>query len=76
VVHGNEADTMNERVTDLEINVTHLQRTVQELHEVVWRQQQTIDVLVEELQAMKSQYLQAFPSPVKEPEQEEPPPHY
>ncbi|ABB30267.1 SlyX family protein [Geobacter metallireducens RCH3] len=67
---------MNNRITDLEIHVTHLSRTVHELNDVVYRQQQTIDRLEAELKGLREQALAAAPSLVRKPEDEEPPPHY
>jgi uncharacterized coiled-coil protein SlyX len=67
---------MDDRLTDLEIGQMHLERTVSELNEVICRQQLVIDRLEEELQALKEQFLSVAPSLLKEPEEEEPPPHY
>ncbi|CAG0995612.1 SlyX family protein [Geobacter sp.] len=67
---------MENRITDLEIHVTHLSRTVHELNDVVYRQQQTIDRLEAELKGLRQQVLAEAPSPVGKPEDEEPPPHY
>jgi uncharacterized coiled-coil protein SlyX len=67
---------MDNRITDLEIHVTHLSRTVQELNDVVFRQQRTINRLETELKGLREQVLAEAPSPVRKPEDEEPPPHY
>ena len=67
---------MDDRITDLEIHVTHLSRTVSELNDVIYRQQQTIDRLEAELKGLREQVLAEAPSPVRKPEDEEPPPHY
>jgi SlyX protein len=67
---------MGERLTDLEMNYMHLERTVQELNDLVYRQQQTIDRLEEEMRALKEQLLTVAPSLVQAAEDEEPPPHY
>ena len=67
---------MEQRVTDLEIHVTHLEHTIQELNDVVFRQQRTIDRLDEELKGLREQLLAVAPSPLGTPEDEEPPPHY
>lgn len=67
---------MDERLTSLEINFMHIERNLQELNEVVYRQQQTIDRLVEELQVVKAQVLADTFEQMKKPEDEEPPPHY
>ena len=67
---------MDERLTNLEVTVTHLERTVQELNEVVISQQQSIDRLEKELRVLREQMLAVEPSLVKSPEDEEPPPHF
>lgn len=67
---------MKERIIDLEIHVAHLESTVQELNEVVFHQQQAIDRLDGDLKRLREQLLEIAPSPVKRPEDEEPPPHY
>ncbi len=67
---------MDDRITDLEIHVTHLSRTVHELNDVVYLQQQTISRMEEELKGLREQVLAAAPSLVRAPEDEEPPPHY
>lgn len=67
---------MDDRITELEIHVTHLSRTVSELNDMVFRQQRTIDRLEAELKGLREQVLAEAPSPVRKPEDEEPPPHY
>ncbi|RNC67669.1 MAG: SlyX family protein [Desulfuromonadales bacterium] len=67
---------MDQRLTDLEIHVTHLEHTIQELNDVVFGQQRTIDRLDEELRGLRQQFLAVAPSPIRKPEDEEPPPHY
>lgn len=67
---------MDDRITDLEIHATHLSRTVHELNEVVYRQQQTIDRMETELKLFREQLQAAAPSMLRAPEDEEPPPHY
>ena len=68
--------TLEERVTELEIQLTHQQRQVEELNEFVFRQQQVIDQMAGELRQIKEQLQMLLRSLVKEPEEEEPPPHY
>lgn len=67
---------MEQRLTDIETHFMHLDRSVQELNDVVYRQQQTIDRLEKELKEMHEQFLMVAPSLVRAPEDEEPPPHY
>ena len=63
-------------MVDLEIQLTHQQRQLEELDERVYRQQQTIDRLSAELRQITEQLQILLPSLTKEPEDETPPPHY
>jgi SlyX protein len=54
----------------------HRERTVLELNEVVFMQQQTIDRLEKDLSVLREQMLAVEPSLVKNQEDEEPPPHF
>ena len=67
---------MEERLTALEVTVTHLERTVQELNVVVFAQQRTIDRLEKDFSMLRDQLHAVGPSLVKNQEDEEPPPHY
>ena len=63
---------MRERIVDLEVQVMHQQRLLEELNELVYSQQQTIDRLSTEFRQLKEQ----LPSLNKNEEEETPPPHY
>lgn len=67
---------MNERLTELEVRVAFQDKTIQDLNEVVTRQQREIDRLAKELEAVKSQLSELAPSMVIPSEDEKPPPHY
>ena len=67
---------MNERLTELEVRVAFQDQTIQDLNEVVTRQQREIDRLVKELEAVKSLLVGLAPSMVIPQEDEKPPPHY
>ena len=67
---------MTVRIADLEIQLTHQQRQVEELNELVYSQQQTLEVLTAELRQIKEQLQIVLPSLTKESEDETPPPHY
>ena len=67
---------MSERLTELEVRVAFQEKTLQDLNEVVTRQQQEIDRLTKEMEAVKSQLSGLAPSMVIPQEDEEPPPHY
>lgn len=67
---------MNERMVELEVRVAFQEQTLQELNEVVTRQQQQIDRLAQELETLKVQLTIVAPSLVIAKEEETPPPHY
>ena len=63
---------MSDRIVDLEIQLMHQQRLLEELNELVYSQQQVIDRLSTEMRQLKEQ----LPSLNKSDEEETPPPHY
>lgn len=67
---------MNERLTELEVRAAFQDKTIQDLNEVVTRQQRQIDRLTQELEAVKIRLAAHAPSMVIPPEEEKPPPHY
>ena len=67
---------MNERLTELEVRMAFQEKTIQDLNEVVTRQQRQIDRLMQELEAVKSRLAALAPSMVIPQEEEKPPPHY
>ena len=67
---------MKERVTDLESRFMHHERTIQELSDIVYRQQQAIERHERELRQLRNQLRMAGPSLTKSAAEEEPPPHY
>ena len=48
------AERLPERLTDLELLFTHLERQVAELHEVILNQQRKIDLLEKQLRQMSA----------------------
>lgn len=64
------------RVVELETRLAFQEHTLQALNDVVIRQQQQIEMLVREIQALKDRMRAAAPSPVGPLEDEKPPPHY
>ena len=52
------------------------EHTLQALNDVVTRQQQQINALAREIEALKDRLRAAVPSPVGPLEDEKPPPHY
>jgi SlyX protein len=67
---------MQDRVAELEVRVAFQDKTIQELNEVVTRQQREIDRLVREVETLKVQVRALAPSPVVSRDEETPPPHY
>ena len=54
----------------------HQENTIQQLNEVVTRQQLAIEELQADFRQMMEHLRKVYPSDVKEPQEEEPPPHY
>ena len=68
------SDTGN-RIEALEIKVAHLERTAQELSDVIYRQQQHLDALLNLNRQLVSQ-LEALEGKTADPNRVEIPPHY
>lgn len=66
---------MDERLTELEIKMGFTEDLVEELNRTVFRQQQQVDALVQEIRALRQQVKSA---PTDEPHslRDEIPPHY
>lgn len=67
---------MKERITDIEIQLMHHENTIQQLNEVVTRQQFAIEELRAGFREMMQQLRKLCPSDVRDSLEEEPPPHY
>lgn len=67
---------MEERIDELELRYMHQEKTLQELNEIVCRQELAIESLKREIALLKEQSLIMNPSVTRDPDQEEPPPHY
>ena len=68
---------LTQRVTELEVLLTHMQRTLHDLDQVVIDQQKQIDKLAQQLarQTLDISRLQSASDEVRSPEDEKPP-HY
>jgi uncharacterized coiled-coil protein SlyX len=62
---------MEQRMVDLEIRYTHLQRQLDDLSQVVFQQQQLLDKMAKDLTALRSRL-----STLEGDAPQEPPPHY
>ena len=67
---------MKERITDIEIQLMHHENTIQQLNEVVTRQQLDIENLQADFKQMMQHLQKIYPSAVRDVLEEEPPPHY
>lgn len=67
---------MEERIDELELRYMHQEKTIGELNEIVCQQGLAIELLKRELTLLKQQSLLMNPSVTRDPDQEEPPPHY
>lgn len=65
---------MEQRIAELELRFTEQQELVQQLSDVVYAQQKSIDLLMSELRSMRKK-LEGEPGVVDAKEQEKPP-HY
>jgi uncharacterized coiled-coil protein SlyX len=62
---------MEQRLVDLEIRYTHLERQLDELRQVVFEQRKLLDRLVKDLAVLRSRIAASA-----EDAPDEPPPHY
>jgi SlyX protein len=67
---------MTDRLEELEIRVAFQDRTIQQLNDVVARQQREMDRLARELAHLKSKLDDLTPALVVPRSEETPPPHY
>ena len=67
---------MEERINELEMHYMQQEQTIQELNEIVCRQELTIEMLKRDFVTLKEQLLAMVPSASRDADQEEPPPHY
>lgn len=66
---------MEPRITDLEVRLTYQELTLEELNEVIVKQQAQIDVLQSQVEHLLAQ-LQAQNDQIATPTTDERPPHY
>ena len=67
---------METRIENLEIKVSYHDDTVQQLSDIVARQDREIEVLKLEIKVLKEKFSEIRVSAVKPQEEETPPPHY
>ena len=66
---------MESRITDLEIKISYSEDMIDELNRTVFRQQQQIDLLINELRALRQQMMASAPAEQRS-LRDELPPHY
>ena len=71
----NKEKHVESRITDLEIKISYTEDLVEELNRTIFRQQQQIDFLARELDALRQQ-VQAVPPAQTSSLLDELPPHY
>lgn len=67
---------MEERLNELEIRYMQQEVTIQELNEIVCRQELLLEHLRRDFLTLKEQLMAMSPSVSRDSDQEEPPPHY
>ncbi len=67
---------MSDKITELETRIAFQDATIQELNDVVVRQQGEIDRLAREMEALRNQLRSLSSFPVASRDEETPPPHY
>jgi len=67
--------TSDERTTNIEVKLSFTEDLVEELSQTIYKQQQQIDMLINEVRALKLQMASNLPSDGNSP-RDELPPHY
>ena len=67
---------MDRKTTDLEIRFMHHERTIQELNDIVCRQELAIERLERDMRQLQEQMKLLLPSLTRTADEEEAPPHY
>jgi len=67
---------MKERINDIEIQLMHHENTIQQLNEVITRQQLAIEELQADFRQIVENLRKLDNSDMSDQQEEEPPPHY
>lgn len=67
---------MEVRINELEMHYMQQEQTIQELNEIVCRQELVLEQLRRDFATLKEQMMAMSPSASGDTSQEEPPPHY
>lgn len=71
-----DTDGLEARITELETRYTLQQDTLEQLSDVVWRQQQTIETLMKRIEALEARLRTVTESMEESAIDDGPPPHY
>lgn len=67
---------MEAKLTDLEIRLTHHEVALEDINEVLLKQQQMLEALRGDVQTLQRQLRDITPSNIADASEEAPPPHY
>jgi uncharacterized coiled-coil protein SlyX len=67
---------MNERITNIEIQLMHHENTIQQLSDVITHQQLDMEKMQQEIKLIMKHLQSVTSTDLIAPEDEEPPPHY
>ncbi len=67
---------MENRITELEIRLTHLEDTIEVLNKTIIRQHSDIDLLQLQVSILEKKIKASQSSPIAHESEETPPPHY
>ena len=67
---------MEEKIIDLEIRLTHQENHIQELDKIIYQQQQTIDLLKDQITYLQDKIKNTSEISILSQSEEKPPPHY
>jgi uncharacterized coiled-coil protein SlyX len=67
---------MEQRINELEMRYMQQEETIQELNDIVCRQELLLEQLRRDFATLREQVMAMSPSVSRDPDQEEPPPHY
>ena len=68
--------TLEERLVELEMRFMQQESTIQDLNDVIYKQQREIDKLRSDLEGLKDQVKAGAASIIRDSSEETPPPHY
>ena len=67
---------MEDKITDLEIRLTHQEAAIEEINTVLLKQHSQLESLIADIQILQKQLRDMSESNIADQSQETPPPHY